>query len=256
MFFYISQLFSFLVMPLTSCLILLVAGQFMPLGPWKKRLRIAGLLILLVVSNGFLANLLINLWEPPFKSIAELPHSEVGIVLTGVTNLSKTADDRTFFSHGADRATHAVQLYKEKKLSKILITGGQGMDPINDQKEARKLAQFMVIAGVAGEDIIVEDEAKNTRENAVLTRELLEALGYSMDQPYLLITSAFHMYRAEGCFKKTGLQVDTFPVDYYGDDQLLDYRGIIQPNPSAILIWHKLFKEWLGIAMYRLVGYM
>ncbi|MCC5938687.1 MAG: YdcF family protein [Lunatimonas sp.] len=256
MFFYISQLFSFLVMPLTSVLILLVAGQIIREGRWKKRLQVAGVVLLLVVSNNFLANLLINYWEPPFKSISDLAHYEVGIVLTGVTNLSKTAEDRTFFSHGADRATHAIQLYKEKKLSKILITGGQGLDPVNDQKEARKLAEFMVIAGVLPEDIIVEDAAKNTRENAVFTKEMLEAYYYPTDQPYLLITSAFHMFRAEGCFKKVGLQVDTFPVDYYGNDRLLDYTGIFQPSPNALLIWHKLFKEWLGIAAYRLAGYM
>ena len=98
--------------------------------------------------------------------------------------------------------------------------------------------------------------AKNTRENALFTKEMLESHHYSIDETYLLITSAFHMYRAEGCFKKAGVKVDTFPVDYYGNDRILDYKGIVQPNPNAILIWHKLVKEWLGITMYRLVGYM
>ncbi|WP_209330185.1 YdcF family protein [Lunatimonas salinarum] len=256
MFFYISQLFSFLVMPLTSVIILLLAGQFMRKRKWKIWFQVAGLILLLIVSNNFLANLVINYWEPPFKPIAELPHYEVGIVLTGVTNLNKTAEDRTFFAHGADRATQAVQLYNEKKLGKILISGGQGLDPVNDQREARKLAEFMVVAGVPPEDIIVEDAAKNTRENALFTKEMLESHHYSIDQTYLLITSAFHMYRAEGCFKKVGVKVDTFPVDYYGNDRILDYKGIVQPNPNAILIWHKLVKEWLGITMYRLVGYM
>ncbi|EON78543.1 hypothetical protein ADIS_0893 [Lunatimonas lonarensis] len=256
MFFAISQLFSFLVMPLTICFLLLLAGQFFPNRVWKRRLQILGLLLLYVFSNGFVANLLINWWEPPYKSIANLPTYEVGIVLTGVTNLSKTAADRTFFDRGADRATHAVQLYKEGKIKKILVSGGQGFAPVNDQREARKLAEFMVIGGVAEDDILIEDQAKNTRENAQLTKDLLLSQNYSINETYLLITSAFHIYRAERCFLKVGINVHTFPVDYYGNDHVIDWKGLIQPSPGSLLIWHKLVKEWLGITIYRIAGYL
>ena len=58
-------------------------------------------------------------WEPEFKGFNEVKNHEIGIVLTGVTNLSKTAYDRTFFNKGADRITHALQLYRERKIKKI-----------------------------------------------------------------------------------------------------------------------------------------
>lgn len=256
MFFVISQLFSFLVMPLTVCLLLLLGGQFVSNRIWKRRLQILGVALLYVFSNDFLANLLINRWEPPFKAIVDLPSYEVGIVLSGVTNLSKAAEDRTFFAKGADRATHAMQLYKAGKIKKILVSGGQGFSPINDQREARKLADFLILAGVAENDILIEDQAKNTRENALLTKEMLQAYQYPTDQTHLLITSAFHMYRAELCFQKVGIQVHTFPVDYYGNDKVIDWKGLIQPSPISLQIWHKLVKEWIGIITYRLTGYI
>jgi uncharacterized SAM-binding protein YcdF (DUF218 family) len=185
-----------------------------------------------------------------------LPDYEVGIVLTGVTNLNKTVYDRTFFNKGADRATHTVQLYKLGKIKKILITGGQGLDPTNPNTEADLLKNFMVMTGVPDQDIMVETAAKNTRENAAFSKEMLLQNGYGIDQKFLLITSAFHIPRSKGCFDKVGLQTDTFPVDYYSEDIRFSIPLLLQPEPYSIFMWHKLFKEWIGITVYWLVGYI
>ncbi|HSI77348.1 MAG TPA: YdcF family protein [Lunatimonas sp.] len=256
MFFYISQLFSFLAMPLTLILILLISGFLARPIKWKKILSGIGILMLILFTNNALSTIVINYWEPAFKVIKTLPEYEIGIVLTGVTNINKAADDRTFFDKGADRATHAVQLYKEGKLKRILISGGQGFQPRNNQKEAILLANFMITAGIPESDLIIEDNSKNTRENALFTKRTLEECGQSLDQRFLLITSAFHMKRAEGCFRKIGLQVDTFPVDYYGNDNPVNIRSLIQPSPNALVLWHKLTKEWIGLLAYRIAGYI
>jgi uncharacterized SAM-binding protein YcdF (DUF218 family) len=256
MFFYVSQLFSFLAMPLTLILVFLISGFLVKPVVWKKRLSGIGILMLLIFTNNALSTAVINVWEPAFKAIETLPEYEIGIVLTGVTNLNKTADDRTFFDKGADRATHAVQLYKEGKLKRTLITGGQGFQPKNNQREAILLANFMVTAGVPREDLIIEEEAKNTRENALFTMRILEARGENLDQRFLLITSAFHMKRAEGCFDKVGVQVDTYPVDYYGNDNPFNIRSLIQPSPNSLTLWHKLTKEWIGLLAYSMAGYI
>lgn len=256
MFFYVAQLFSFLAMPLTLILIFLIWGFFVKSVIWKKRLSGIGILIFFIFTNNALSTSVINAWEPAFKAIETLPEYEIGIVLTGVTNINKTADDRTFFDKGADRATHAVQLYKEGKLKRILITGGQGFKPKNNQKEAVLLANFMMTAGVPESDLIIEDESKNTRENALFTKSKLDELGENLDQRFLLITSAFHMKRAEGCFSKVGLLVDTYPVDYYGSDNPFNIRSLIQPSPNSLIMWHKLTKEWIGLLAYRMAGYI
>jgi uncharacterized SAM-binding protein YcdF (DUF218 family) len=243
-------------MPLTIILLLLTAGFFVTPVNLKKKLVGSGILLLLIFTNNGLSTLLINAWEPAFKPIATLPDYDIGIVLTGVTNINKTADDRTFFDRGADRATHAVQLYKEGKLKRILISGGQGFQPKNNQREAVLLANFMMTAGVLESDIILEDESNNTRENALFTIRTLKERNENLDQRFLLITSAFHMRRAEGCFRKVGLTVDTYPVDFYGNDNPINIRSLTQPSPSSLVLWHKLTKEWIGLIVYRIARYI
>ncbi len=195
-------------------------------------------------------------WEPDFKEFSEIKNHEYGIVLTGVTNLSKTAYDRTFFNKGADRITHALQLYRMGKIKKILITGGQGLNPVNSQSEAELLKRFLTMTGMPDSDILIEDQAKNTAQNADFTKDFLKQKGISIDQEFLLITSAFHMYRAKGCFDQVGLQTETFPADYYSHDIKNDIPALLYPSADSLTYWHKLFKEWMGIAMYKVAGYM
>ena len=257
MFFYLSQFLSFLVMPLTMVLIFLILGLV-----WKKRsmarkFQITGIILLLFFSNQFLSNWAMYQWEDDIQAIATLPEHEIGIVLTGVTNLSRSVFDRTLFHKGADRATHAIQLYKMGKISKILITGGQGLNPTNPNTEAELLRDFMLIAGVASEDILIENEAKNTRQNALFTKDLLTELNTDFEnETFLLITSAFHMKRAKGCFDKVGIQVTGFPVDYYAEDIHFSIPNLLYPSPQSIMHWQKLFKEWIGLITYKLAGYI
>jgi len=252
----ISQLFSFLILPLTIIMILFLAGIIFINRRIGKKFLIASFILLFLFSNRFLANTAINAWEPDFKIIKTLPEYEVGIVLTGVTNLNKTTDDRTFFDRGADRATHAMQLYKEGKIKKILITGGEAFFSANDNKEAELLANFMYLAEVPREDVIIESKAVNTRENALFAKEKLMAEGYDLDSTYLIITSAFHMKRSKACFDKIGMKTDTYPVDYYGSDSRANFQSLFQPSPDAIVIWQKMVKEWAGLLMYKAVGYI
>lgn len=255
MFFYFSQFLSFLAMPLTLVLLLLVtAAIFTPKSRGKKILW-TGILLFVFFSNTFLSNLVLLSWEPPYKSFEEIPNREIGIVLTGVTNLNKTATDRTFFGKGADRITQALQLYRMGKIKKILITGGQGLNPTNPYSEAELLKRFLIMAGMPETDILIEEKSLNTRENAVFTKEFLEKNGIATDQEFVLITSAFHMPRAKKCFDKVGLKTIPFPVDYYSHDLKYDLPEFLYPRPEALVNWQVLVKEWIGLVIYRLVGY-
>lgn len=243
-------------MPLTICLILILGGTIYIKRKWGKRSLWTGIALLWFFSNQFISNQAMLAWEPDFKSFEEVENYEIGIVLTGVTNMSKTAYDRTFFNKGADRITHALQLYRLGKIKKILITGGQGLNPVNPQTEAEILERFLLMTGMPKEDILVEDQAKNTHENALFAKNFLESKGIDSNQEFILITSAFHMYRAKACFDKVGLNTVTFPTDYYSHDTKYDLPAFLYPNPSSIENWHKLVKEWIGILVYKMVGYI
>jgi uncharacterized SAM-binding protein YcdF (DUF218 family) len=256
MFFYLSQFLSFLAMPLTIISILIVIGALYVRKKWGKISLWTGILLLWFFSNQFIANQAMLAWEHDFKAFDKIKTYEIGIVLTGVTNLSKTAYDRTFFQKGADRITHALQLYRMGKIKKILITGGQGLNPTNTNTEAKLLKDFLLMTGVPETDVMIEELAKNTRENALFTKEFLEKNGVDTNQEFLLITSAFHMTRAKGCFDKVGLKTETFPTDYYSHDTKYDLPAFIYPEPASIEHWHKLVKEWIGILVYKMVGYL
>lgn len=256
MFFYLSQFLSFLAMPLSITIILIASGAFFIKRKWGKRSLWIGIFLLWFFSNQFIANQTMMAWEPEFKPFNEVKNHEIGIVLTGVTNLSKTAYDRTFFNKGADRITHALQLYQEGIIKKILITGGQGLNPVNPQSEAEVLKRFLLMTGVPESDVMIEDQSKNTRENALFTKTFLEEKGIDVNQEFVLITSAFHMQRSKACFDKAGLLTVTFPTDYYSNDTKYDIPTLFFPDPYSIFIWHKLVKEWIGILVYKMVGYL
>ncbi len=255
MFFYFSQFLSFLAMPLTLVLLLLVTSAIFSPKSRGRKILWTGILLLVFFSNPFLSNLALLAWEPPYKSFNEIPNREIGIVLTGVTNLNKTATDRTFFGRGADRITQALQLYRMGKIKKILITGGQGFNPTNPYSEAELLKRFLVMTGMPEVDILIEEKSVNTRENALFTKEFLEKNGIATDQEFVLITSAFHMPRSKKCFDKVGLKTIPFPVDYYSHDLKYDLPELLYPRPEALVNWQVLVKEWIGLVVYRLVGY-
>lgn len=105
-------------MPFTICLGLLVLGVLFIRRKLGKRLILGALLLFLLFSNSYTSNYLMYAWEPKPRSIGTLPVYEVGIVLTGITNIDRLPKDRTYFNKGADRVTHTLQLYKMGKLKK------------------------------------------------------------------------------------------------------------------------------------------
>jgi uncharacterized SAM-binding protein YcdF (DUF218 family) len=244
-------------MPLNICLVLLLLGYFFLKRPWGKKVLLAGIVLLLFISNTFIADVVMYRWEPKPRDFSTMPVYKLGVVLTGVTHSNKLPKDRTFFARGADRATQTVQLYKLGIIKKILVSGGVGLNPVHPLSEAESLRDFMLFAGVKEEDIIIETKAKNTYENAVFSEKIINSHKmYLNSEQLLLITSAFHMKRASACFAKVGLYPDTFPVDYYGKKPKANFQSIFQPSQHAILVWHKIIKEWVGIIVYTMVGYI
>ncbi|WP_223808839.1 YdcF family protein [Rufibacter hautae] len=212
-----------------------------------------GLVLLLFFTNPFLSNEAWLAWEPESVLMKDVPVYDAGIVLTGVTEVNKSPHDRVHYQEGAERILDAIQLYKMGKLKKILISGGSGAIKDVERTEASNLQQTALYAGVPAGDILVEERSRNTHENARFTKELLQ------NQPqlkkFLLITSAFHMRRAKGCFEKVGLKTDTFPVDFQTHDRSFHLDDLLVPDPEALQQWSKLIHEWVGYVTYKLLDY-
>jgi uncharacterized SAM-binding protein YcdF (DUF218 family) len=251
-----SKVFGFFIQPFNVILVLALISVLLKHEVWKKRLRIAAIGLFILFSNGILLNECLLLWEKPATSLADL-HGEYAyaIVLGGTVDMDREPRDRLFFHKGADRVTHTINLYKAGKVKKVVFTGGNPRlfeDPTRDNSP---LSDFYIMCGVAQEDIIIESSSRNTRENALLVKEMLEK-----EKPgdrVILVTSAFHMRRSEACFRRVGLDVTGFSTDFYSalPKDRFGVMGFV-PSAQVLVNWNFLIKEWIGYISYKVVGYV
>lgn len=254
MFFILSKILAFFVRPLTWILGLLILSVFLKQPKWKKRCFWIGFGLLAFFSNQYIANRVMLWWEYEPVPFSEIGEYDVAIVFSGVTRGSKTPRDRVYFNDGADRITHTLQLYNEGKVKHIIVSGGLGFAQVENSAAANRLKSFLTMAGVPDSAVTVESEAVNTYENAVKTAEILNR--DFRGKKYLLVTSAFHMKRSELCLKKQEVEFDVFPAGYLTDRPTFNFEDVVIPRANAIDKWEKLFKEWVGIATYKVMGYL
>jgi uncharacterized SAM-binding protein YcdF (DUF218 family) len=92
----------------------------------------------------------------------------------------------------------------------------------------------------------LEDGSRNTRENA---QQLAKLLGKRCNQPWLLVTSAWHMPRSLAEFEAVGCRVTPYPVDFWtGDSTPLTEYSLT----GSLLRWQTALHEWLGLLVYGL----
>jgi uncharacterized SAM-binding protein YcdF (DUF218 family) len=254
MFFILSKTLGYLARPLVIIIALLLASWIIKNTKWKKRLFFSGLVLLIIFSNDFISNEVMQLWEIPATPYSAIEKKyKVGIVLTGVTKSNTYPTDRIHFHRGADRVTHTLQLYKLGIIEKILISGGSGT-LLPRKKEADELSEVFQLMGVPVDDLIIENNSNNTYQSAIEVNALLK--GTINPEECLLITSAFHMRRSRACFEKAGFSTDTFTVDFLSHERSFTPDVLIIPKLEALTNWQVLFKEWIGMIAYKTAGYI
>lgn len=251
MFFILSKTLFYLLMPLTWILLSFGLSLWLKSPAKKSLFRRLGFGFLLFFSNPLFINEALLLWEIPPTKVANLPNYDVGILLTGISNAQKKPADRLYLNKGGDRLTHTLMLYKMGKIKKILISGGHYLS--TDIPEAQEIRRILLWAGVAERDIILETKSLNTRENAKFSAEILQK--NFPKQSYVLITSAFHLRRAKGCFQQAGIQTDAFSVDFYSQNRSLMPTYWLIPNEKSLYYWYVLSHEVLGYVVYKILGY-
>lgn len=257
MFYAISKVLYVLVQPSVSLVLLMVLGAVIALRSrkpsWWRRLgtwvfglaAFASLLIALTPIHRVILMPLENRFERP----ASLTKVDGIIMLGGASNIG-VSNTRSIseLNSAADRFFGSVMLAKQFPEAQLLFSGGKSVLVSGTQTEADMLAALAVEFGIEQERIVIESQSRNTFENAVLTKQ---ALGDKAESgTYLLVTSAFHMPRSMGLFRKAGLKVLPWPVDY-------QTPLTTEFNPRAIeniVNFDLAFKEWIGLVAYRLSG--
>jgi len=256
MFFVLSKILNYLTMPLVLVCICFLLHIFIGRPIWKKRLFWFGFGLMFFFSNDFIANELMLAWEPDATPFADIKRKyEYGIVLTGVTSPGLAPKDRVFFNKGADRVTHAIQLYKLGLIKQLIVSGGSGRLIEIEEREADNIRDAMATLGVPISDILVENISRNTFESAVEVKKMLE-LRSIKPSDCILITSAFHMRRSIACYRKANMEMDTFTTDFYTHKRVITPDVLLIPRIEAMSIWQRLFKEWVGFVAYKIAGYV
>jgi uncharacterized SAM-binding protein YcdF (DUF218 family) len=257
MFFIFSKILYFLLQPLNWVVGLMLFSLFTKNKKRKRRAAIVAIALALFFSNHLIFNQVAKLWEMKTIKADEIavPY-DVGILLGGYANNHiLPRHDRQNFSSRANRFLNAYELYKSGKVKKLLLTGGTGELIGNTRSEAVTMREFLLRIGVPEEDIIVEGKSRNTHENAVFTKQIL-AESFQSPPNCLLLTSALHMRRSAGCFKKAGIAFTPFSVDFLREDDSWNPQFILIPDSSVVMYWEGMLKEWTGWLAYRIKGYL
>lgn len=170
------------------------------------------------------------------------------IVLGGFA--SEANNGQGYFNGSADRFIQGVSLVVQKKVDHILISGGNS-SIFKGQKfqEADYVSTRLKLFNIPDSVILVENQSKNTLENASLTKKLLEER--NLEPPYLLVTSAFHMRRSLYTFKSAGLEVLPYPCDYKAGIGKFSFEDFL-PSAYPLQTWNLYIKEVVGFIVYYL----
>ena len=146
---------------------------------------------------------------------------------------------------------HAARLFHAGKVKWIVASGGCALCGEEYYPEASAMRDLLVDLGVPGERVLLEEESRNTRENAVHSAELLRAHGF---RKVLLITSASHMRRAFAAFRAAGVDAIPTPTDF---QRRASNPGVLAwlPDAGALHRSTLAIKEYLGFAVYRHRGW-
>ena len=255
MFFLLSKILDFLVTPLAWILAALLIALLTRNAARRKKWLIITFILSLIFSNPFIIDQVMESWEIATRPASELTTTyDVGIVMGGSMRYLDTKSGRVVYSSSVDRLLQAMQLYHGGHIRKILLTGGSGFVNFQEWKESGLIANVLLQSGVKPEDIILENNSRNTYENAVYSARILKSGKYGTK--YLLITSASHMRRSMACFEKAGISTIPFSADPRSGSGIRTLDEYIQPEAENLVTWDTLLHEWVGMIMYRLMGYI
>ena len=250
MFFILSKILFFLLIPFWWIVILLIWRFFSRSIKTKKILTASIIAIIVIFSNPYLYRIANLAWQPSSISLDNSKHFEAGIVLGGMAGYDK--NNKGFFGDNADRFIQTANLFHIGIIHKIIISGGNGKLNQKGPPEAEFLFEQFKANGIPDSMIIIENRSRNTYENAIFSKNIIDSLG--IRSPLLLITSAQHMNRSITVFKKAGFDCIPYPCDYKSIEKSPSLDEFIIPRFKLLQEWSALFKEIIGLYVYKLTG--
>jgi uncharacterized SAM-binding protein YcdF (DUF218 family) len=255
MFFYLSKILGFFAIPSNLVIVLGICGALLLRTRFARagwRLAIGSLIVLGIIGLSPVGNALIIPLEQRFPPWNDARGAPDGIVVLGgaISPDVSAARQQPALTEAAERMTAAVELARRYPNARILFSGGTGELISSGATEAEAARRLWEALGIESGRITVEDQSRNTIENAVFSKELVKP---KPGERWLLVTSGYHMPRAIGVFRKAGFAVEAYPVDWRtrgSEDFLLPFSTLgdgLRRTDTAV-------REWVGLAIYWLTG--
>lgn len=211
----------------------------------RKKIIIGFTLILTIIfTNGQLFVLAIHAWSKPYCSLPDTSRVfEIALVAGGSVGYSDDLNQMDY-NEKADRITEAMRLYRLGRIKKLYFSGESAFNLKKGITHAPQFLAYMKDMGVNPKDIVLEQEARTTRENVINLRKLLS--GQNRETPILLITSGWHMRRFLKGFEFAGLRLVPYAVDVPGIDPDPEWQDFL-PSWNVAQDWQMLIHEIVGL---------
>ena len=255
MYFALSKVIGLIITPSNFLFSIALLGLLL----WRTRfsnagkgLTVASILVLLLLGVSPLGSALLLPLENRFPAWDPSRGSPTGMIVLGGVISPELSAERGEVSLGdaAERLVAAAALNRRYPEARVVLVGGNVHVLSDAPSESEFAARLLVSIGVPSDRIEIEKHSRNTAENA---SNALKIVNPKPGERWLLVTSASHMPRAMGLFRKAGFPVEAYPVDWQtgGWSDLENFSfSLLGELPRVDRATH----EWLGLIYDRLSG--
>jgi uncharacterized SAM-binding protein YcdF (DUF218 family) len=246
---YLNKLLPIFVLPVGVVVLLLVLGLVR-----KRRWPfIAALAVLYLSSMPVVGNTLTRWLESRYPAVAidQVESADAIVSLSGIYGPAVPDGFSVNVGEAGERLEAGITLMQKKKAPWLVFTGGRMPWDHEVEVEGAISRRAAMARGIPDDQIIITREVGNTADEARAVAAIMHERGW---HKIILVTSACHMRRAARLFRKAGVDLIPFPVDFLTDSKgalmLLDFL----PTASALHRTEAVLREWYGILFYALTS--
>ena len=204
---YLHKILPTFVLPIMLFIIVILIGLIKN----KKKLIYIAIGVLYIISTPIFSNNFFKLVEGNEyrKPISAIDSADAIVVLSGMLEINEVEDSSYIEWGEPDRFFGGIDLFKAGKANKLVFTGGKMPWDKVQKTEGEVLKEYAIKTGIPQENILITKDVENTADEAKVVKQLIGS-----QKKIILVTSAFHMYRARRLFEKQGFNVVPYKLDF------------------------------------------
>ena len=181
-------------------------------------------------------------------NVSSLNKANAIVVLSGMVKVIKTKDGFNYeFGGSVDRILAGIELFKNDKAPLIILTRGK-VPWQTGLPEGEYLKKFSIKQGIPQDKILLTENVHNTYQEANAVRKILKSDNIKV----ILVTSAFHMPRAQKVFEAANIKIIPYAVDYQRSSNKITLMDFI-PTVGSLSKTSKFVREMIGRLYYNLI---